>query len=290
MQTGVYRSLPFEEYLQIDAVSNSDLGQVKRSPLHYRERVGLDRSKPIVMGSLVHCGRLEPLTLAERYAVEPEYHKHHENVTAKGDRSSSRATKYVKDSQSRFAAANSDKEIVSREWFGEAIKIVTAINNCKESRHALDCNEIELTLVWEDPGTEIVCKARIDALDRGSHFCDLKTTADLEKFTRSIYSYGYHRQMAHYREGWRILTGAELVPWIVVVESSSPYCVQSAPLAEDTLNEGGRERRKLLNLIEKCRKRGDWPGPPSPKYWRIPDWAIDNEPLEVTIGGHTREV
>lgn len=278
MTPGIYENLPFEQYLQIEAISNSRLGLMGKSPLHYRTCAAPDeKSKPLVLGQLVHCGRLEPMSIAERYAVQPDYHLDAENVTDSGKPSQSKATRWCRDKCDQFAEANRDKDIVSREWYAEAKQIVDAVCRCDEANALLNApGPCELTLVWHDDETGLPCKARMDkAAPALGKFADLKTTADIGKFQRAIVNYGYHRQMAHYQEGWAVLRGGELLePWLIPVEKKEPFCAMAAPLDEEALMAGYQQRRVYLNRVAECLESGEWPGPPSPKCWRVPEYAL----------------
>lgn len=293
MLTGIYDNLSFADYLAIDAINNGTLGLIEKSPKHCKERVELEQVKPLVLGSMIHCGRLEPLAMAERYAVCPEYQFDELNVTSSNERSTSTATKYVKGKVAEFAAANRDKETVPRDWYREMLAIVTSLNNDPLANSLFNApGRVELTLVWEDDSTGLLCKARIDkeAASVGK-FIDLKSCADLEAFERSIARYGYHRQLAHYQDGWATLTGELLEPWIVAVEKSAPYCVKSAPLHEETLERGYERRRNAMALYAECESSGVWPGPPSPSSWKVPEWELSGtESLSLVVNGQSVEV
>lgn len=294
MKPGIYDNLSFTDYLAIDAISNTGLSLVERSPRHFIEGVEIDHMKPLVFGSLTHCGRLEPLALAERYAVCPDFHLDDENLTTNGERSRSTTTKYVKNRVEEFASVNRDKEIVPREWYQEMMAVVRSLNGDTRSNELFNApGRVELTLVWEDMPTGLLCKARIDkeVSSRGI-FVDLKTCADLEAFERSIARYGYHRQMAHYQEGWAALNGGEVLePWIVAVEKSKPYCVKSAPLHDEALERGLERRDTALRQVAECKRTGSWPGPPSPAAWHVPEWEIaGGESLSLIIGGESVSV
>jgi hypothetical protein len=263
------------------------LGQLKKSPRHYQESVALEQSKPLVIGSLVHCGRLEPLSLAERYAVMPDYHLDAENTTAKGVPTDSKATSYYKAKRDAFLAANDRKEIVTQGWYDECKQLITSLAEDELANRILTCKEYELTIVWRDQETRLLCKARLDGL-ADSHLVDLKTTADLETFPRSFFRYGYHRQAAHYQNGWATLTGELLPMWIVAVEKCQPVCVQAAPISDAAMEAGEVERAELLELLVACQQSGEWPGPPSPEFWTIPEWA--EQPITLRIGSEELSV
>lgn len=292
MQPGIYEDLPFEDYLAIDAVSNTRLGSLAKSPRHYRFAMPLERAKYLVVGSLVHAGRLEPMAIAQRYAVAPEYHLDAENKTKEGAATNSKVTNYVKGKLEEFAGANEDKEIVPAEWYREVKSITESLFADPEANRLLNApGPVELTMVWDDPETGIRCKGRIDKVCSDlAAFCDLKTTVDLGKFERSIANYGYHRQLAHYQAGYAVLTGELLTPWVSAVEKEPPFCVQTAPLDAEALAIGEASRRELLTLLSECMESDCWPGPPSPKSWGLPAWATNNQPVAITVGGITMEI
>ena len=285
MKPGIYHDLDFDDYLEIDAVSNTSLGAMKQSPLHYHSRTTLEKTKPLVLGSLTHCGKLEPLAIAKRYAVMPDFHLHEDNRTQKGERTESKNTTYVKTQAAAFRTFHQDKEIVPLGWYEEMVSLVQSVANNPTACFALNCVHQELSLVWEDVEFGILCKARLDAVTPGSHIADLKTCAELAKFPRSIATFGYHRQMAHYQEGWHALTGETLPTWIVPVEKAPPFCCQAAPMGGEAISEGRSERRDLIRQIVECTEAGEWPGPESPQEWTLPAWALNQEPVSLTVGG-----
>ena len=288
LSPGIYPDLTFEEYLAIDALSNTRMGQLAKSPAHYKANVELENVKPLVIGRLTHCGRLEPMALAERYAVQPDFHLDQRNVTDKGLKSTSSVTRWVKEMEANFESANEGKEIVSASWYREVKSIVASLHSDSTANEIFnEPGRVELTLVWTDDETGILCKARLDKEGR-DRITDLKTTLDLSAFPRSIARYGYHRQGAHYRNGWATLTGELLDFWIVAVEKSAPYCVQSAPLNEDSIECGELKRRELMRLLADCMESDKWPGPPAPSSWRVPEWEMSaGDSLALTIGGET---
>jgi hypothetical protein len=291
MKPGIYPNIPFADYLAIDAVSNSRLGQLAKSPAHYKANAELEQTKPLVIGRLVHAGRLEPLSLIQRYAVCPDFHLDPGNRTDKGDPSQSTQTKWCKEQVANFGAANWGKEIVSRSWYDEMMAMVTSLDADPLAKEIFnEPGEVELTLVWNDDETGLLCKARLDKISR-DRITDLKTTPDLSAFTRAMARYGYHRQGAHYRNGWSTLNGECLDFWIAAVEKSPPFCVQAAPVHEDSIESGELKRRELLRLLADCMDSDKWPGPPAPNAWRVPEYAMSSgDPLELIIDNVTVEM
>ncbi|QDV78039.1 PD-(D/E)XK nuclease-like domain-containing protein [Botrimarina mediterranea] len=274
-EPGVYEDVPFDQYVQWPAVSSSRLGQMAKSPKHYL--TPFRESTPSMrLGSLVHCGRLEPLCIAERYAVLKDWHLDPENVTKSGEKSENKGTVYYRQKLAEFNEANSGKELVDRDQYRIMAGICKSIDDDLVARELFnEAGPVEVSFVWDDDETGLRCKGRIDKLGpKSSRMTDLKTCADLAQFQRSIANYGYHRQAAFYRHGWSVLTGELLTPWLCAVESSAPFCVHAAPLSESSVASGEYEFRRQLNRVAECHANGEWPGPDGPDVWEIPEWAM----------------
>lgn len=288
---GVYANIDAADYFAWDAVSNSRLGLMAKSPRHYQAGGSGKETKAMRFGSLAHLASLQPLEIADHYAVMPAYHLDPENCTTKGEPSTKTTTKYVEAKAAAFREANDRKQIVTQEEFDRAKLLCESIAGNELARECLTGpGPVEVSLVWIDADTGVRCKARLDkVLTEHGRLCDLKTTGNLFKFQRSVADYGYCRQMAHYAEGWAALNGGELLePWLVAVESAAPHCVQAAPVDAESIEQGHKERDRLLRRVAECMESGAWPGPEPPEAWRLPEWAI--EPVTVTIGGVEVEI
>lgn len=291
LNPGIYYNYEFDKYLEIDAVSNSALGALNKSPRHYKLAMPLEKQKHLVLGNMVHTARLEPDAFAKRYTICPDYHNDELNVTASGERSTSKQTKYVKERIAQFHES-APCEVVPAEWYQEMMFIVNSLYTDYDANALFNApGPFELTLVWEDPETGILCKGRMDKLcDRDGCFGDLKTCADILKFQKSFTDYDYARQMAHYRAGYAVLTGELLEAKVCVIEKSAPYCSMTCPVDEDSIEWGESEQRRLLRLLADSREADTWPGPEPPEAWRVADWKLDQGKVELSIGGVTVEV
>lgn len=268
---GIYYDIPADDYFAWEAVSNSKLSLMNRSPMHYKH--GFGESTPAMrLGSLVHSGVLEPLSIAKRYVFMPDYSNHPENTTANGDRSFSGATKFVKQMQETFRRMHHNKEIVSEPEYDMMVGMATALVSNQAAKNLLREGVAEVSLVWVDPMSGLTCKSRIDWLDRESgRFCDLKTTMDAGEFERSIVKYGYHRQMAFYGRGLEA-NGINAEPWILATEKSAPYGCRTAPMDVVSISYGHKELDVLLQRVLDCQQSGQWPGYANPESWSCPDW------------------
>lgn len=142
-------------------------------------------------------------------------------------------------------------------------------------------HEVPRTAVWDG---RVPIKGRADVWHEGAAIVDLKTTASAhpDALARSILTYGYHVQAAHYLE---LFTGPDGIPpdyFIVAVEKSPPHLVTVALLEADWIDLG---RRRCIDAYETwaaCTATGQWPGyaagvvvPP------LPAWADRHTDLEV---------
>lgn len=273
---GIYYDVKAEDYFAWDAVSNSRLGLMSRSPMHYKH--GFGESTPAMrLGSLVHSGVLEPLSIAKRYVFMPDYSNHPGNTTASGDRSFSSSTKFVKQMQEQFRTLNFDKEIIDEADYNTMIGMAFALEANNAARGLLRDLIAEVSIVWVDDKTGLTCKARVDGLkvDDGK-LIDLKTTEDCSQFERAIGKYGYHRQMAFYTRGLAAC-GIDAEPWIVAVEKKAPFGCRTAPMDVASLAEGRKECDRLLGLVSECQESNKWPGYTNPDAWSCPDWCMSAE-------------
>ena len=86
---------------------------------------------------------------------------------------------------------------------------------------------------------------------------DLKTTTDASPkgFAKSVASFRYHVQAAHY-----LAAGLFDKFIFIAVEKEAPYAVACYELDADALTEGQRLRGRDLQRIANCRAMAAWPG------------------------------
>ena len=289
---GIYDGVDFEEYLGWDAISQSSLKRMAKSPRHYSRQPDSKESKALKIGSLVHCAALEASALHERYVVMPRYELEDENVTAAGQPTTSRATKYYKKRAEEFKRENAGREIVSQEEYSKTQAIVYALQENELARRLLrEEGRTEVSLIWDDPETGLPLKARIDKQWDGG-ILDLKTTRSLGDFPKQAATLHYHVQAAHYLAGWRAVGDSDIRDaWILAVESEAPHCAHAAPLDAEALQRGEQLRRRWLRRVVECSALRSWPGPELPEVWRLPEWALmDEEPMVIQFGNETMEV
>lgn len=289
MKPGIHEDIDFADYCKIDAVNASRLKCMAISPEHYHCQDFPEETLSQRFGQMVHTLLLEREKLEERFSFVPDYHLSPKNITKAGTQSQRRGTEYEKAAKADFkeavlASVNPGDPVptfLTKDDFRMSEKMLAAItrdaavNDClKQSDEARN----ELTIVWEDEATGLLCKARIDRAlpDR---LVDIKTTrlADLSEFHRHIHNYQYHNQAAWYQDGWRTLTGDTLPFWFVAINKSLPIQCNAAQLHPSKIAEGRQLNRQYMIAVEHCKKTNKWPGSVSPAFWCEP------EELEVTF-------
>ena len=257
---GIYRDLPAATYHAIDAASNSRLTLLKRSPAHMKAAIDCpEESTPAqIVGEACHLCILEPERFVSRYAVAPEC---------------DRRTKEGKATWQAFLDSCNGKSPLSAADYEKCERMHDAVWSNPAARELLEfCRkEFEVSAIWTDEATGVLCKARADGLCSSRTFIDLKTTTDAseEAFERSIFNYGYYRQGAHYLDGFKREHFA-----FIAVEKDPPYANAVYQLESEVIDKGRAELERLLAIYAECERTGIYPGYESGvRYIGVPVWA-----------------
>jgi len=283
-QPGVYDDVDFLVYQQIPAINFSTLKLTAKSLAHYRWTSRGDETPALAFGSLAHAGKLEPDLMSSHYIVLPEaefirntqkWAKTAGNRTGKSNGqpfSTPKASQHYKDQVTQFMKLHPGKQEVSVDWWNNLQGILDSIDRNREAKKHFSKGRPEVTLVWIDPETELLCKGRIDWVnDEEKSHSDLKTFQDVERF--NPYDFRYNMQAAMYQEGFRVLTGLVYKPICVATEKVSPYSVMTAPYSKNGLELGRADFHIALRMVATSIKKRRWPGPPAPKNgWQPPKW------------------
>lgn len=139
----------------------------------------------------------------------------------------------------------------------------------------------EQTLIWRDPATGVMCRAKADWL-RPDGIVDLKTTesAAEDALSKAVHNYGYYLQAAFYLRGFRERhPGVTPFFAFVAVEKSPPYLVHVVQLTERATAHGDRKVGEALERYRDCTAAGIWPGYPLNEITDIdlPTWVRTEE-------------
>lgn len=266
-------------------VSKSWLDKIHRSPAHLRHYLDSDetkRTKALDFGSIAHSLILE--RDLSKYVITPnfncgsnagkeeyaeylksldadEYYTMLENVIKPKREDYDACFSHILKAKGKFACSKSDLD--------KAIEIWNAVNAHEAASMLLSQGEPEVTYFYTDPTTGVDCKVRMDWLRTDLNWIvDLKTTLDASRnaFEKSIATYRYHVQPAHYMPA----VNAEKF-FFIAVEKEPPYGVAvydaTCPLEDDTqhgvnnlIEHGTLQRNSDLMRYKHCVETGEWPG------------------------------
>ena len=263
---GIYHGVPFSEYIAHPGVNSSALTELRRSPAHmqaYRNREH-EFTKAFQIGEAVHRAVLEPDLFLSSYVQGPE---------------GNRTTKAVRDAWNALADEYGAEYVLSPDDYAMCLAMRDSVLASVSGRQLLASpGASEVMIVWQDEGTGLLCKGRIDRLpDESVFFVDLKTTTDAHPraFQKSLWAYGYFRQAAFYSSGLQALGEFRPECAFVAVEKSLPYAVSVMRLDHGAMDAGAHENRILLQRYAECEELGYWPGyTESIQDLALPPWAF----------------
>lgn len=262
---GVYHDMPFEDYHAVDAVSASGLRIFARSPWHYRNRVSITPTRPMLRGSLAHCALLEPEAVGSRYIVAPENAPRKPTSAQWAAANPNEGSRAAMDWWREFQERASGRDIIRAEEFAICQQQLLAIVAVPELAALLADGKGEVSIFWTDPDTRLYCKARLDWLQvAGKKGCilELKSTVNESPsgFGRTSARMKYELQRAHYIDAIKL--GAELQFGgftFAAVTSAAPVLAVPYDLTEEMASQADDERAEHLQRLAWCIKEDQWP-------------------------------
>jgi len=246
------------DYHADPAISASHLHAVATSPYHYwkrfldPQRMAVEPTAAMRLGTLVHCAVLEPDQLLQRYGV-----------------CLPRNTKAGKEQATAMAADGI--EAVTEADMALALSMTASVRSHPAAAALLAKGKAEQSFWWDDTATGLRCKCRPD-WHNGTTVVDLKTTTDASPtgFARSVASFRYHVQASHYLAG---IFAERFI--FIAVEKVYPYGVGIYELDADAMAHGNALRHQNLQTIADCRAIGEWPGyGANIQPLSLPSWAL----------------
>lgn len=274
---GIHYGIPSEDYHGSKALSNSMLSDLKDSPAHCFA-LHFDPNRPervptaaMRLGTLTHMAALEPDLFRTKCTVKPE-----------GLNLNSSEGKAWKSAMVGMEIITADELLMI-----EAQR--RAIQSDAKLAEMLAFGKPEVSAFWSDKATGLLCKCRPDWLQftgpNRVRVFDLKTTADvtLDAVSKSVWSFGYHRQQAHYTRG---LEACGLVVEEFVfgfVTKTYPFFAIPYVLDDETVAQGFEEVDELISLFSNCQRSGNWPlTGGGVQVVGLPGWARRETEIEVT--------
>jgi hypothetical protein len=165
--------------------------------------------------------------------------------------------------------------------YAAAEAMVKAVRAHPRAGKLLTGGQPERTLIWRDPATGVLCRAKTDWL-RPDGIVDLKTAeaADAESLSKASYNHGYAIQAPFYLRGFRDRFPG-VVPFFVhiAVEKQPPHLVHVTQLTARAMTWGDQQVSQALEIYRDCCSSGVWPGYPLDQITDIdlPGWVRTEE-------------
>lgn len=251
-----------------------------------------EQTRPMRIGSLVHAGVFEPMTMLDDYAVMPAYENDVDNCKADGFSvpASPRSTKYYRERKAVWQAANHDKQHVTQSEY-DAIKIMMAnLRGHERAMRYFSAGSGEVELSATHPGTGLLLKSKLDWVNRDERYIvDLKTTRDLSNTGRLIASWLIDFQLAFYRRLLLLMTGDTYDCRLVLVMNQPPYLVDAGQVCDIAIDAMDAQIDPLLERVAEAEQSGCWPGldDTGDKVFTVPSYHLpqQTEQSKATVDG-----
>lgn len=261
--------MPEDAYHGGEGVSKSSLDLIARSPAHYYYGAKREQTRAMVIGSAIHCAILEPERFASDYLLLKDVK----------DRRDSEYKQAIKvHSPDNVLVASETQNVAAMQESVASQLIASELTKAKGWR--------ELSAFVACPETGLVLRCRYDLLTADGRALDLKKTRDARpaEFEKSVASYRYHVQQAHYSRVFELITGEQLRSFtFLAVEDQPPYTAHAYKLDSLALEIGDFYAMRDLRTYAECEASGEWPHPDnnggviSVPYWAAMDYETQLE-------------
>jgi hypothetical protein len=259
------------DYYKIDAVSNSMLSLLKRSPWTFyktyvttdpAEKMESEETDAMRLGSAVHMLALEPEKFGAEYLV------------LEGPINPTTGKPYGRDTKKFEAWLEAEKNangngrtILIREEFAEGLAIAESFQSHPEIS-AIMASRAEKFFEFESFGRAacaiggtIPLKCKLDFVcPELKLIVDLKSSQDPSEYewSWSAGKLGYHRQAAIYIDMMELRYGERFDFLFGAVRSKPPYDSHVYRLGEKSINKGREEYMRLIEQYAERKQTGDW--------------------------------
>lgn len=266
----IYPGMTRAEYDGIEAINISLLLHGLKTMAHLREQQQWPSppTAALVFGQAAHVALYEPELLEKLVIRKPEF-------TGKGARIA----------RAEWLEENKHKIILDYDDYAACILMRDALRRNGDVRSLIESRGSgEVSFVWVDKETGLLCKGRIDRYCEAWGYniiSDLKSCMDASRrgFKRQVANFHYHVKASWYLNGLDVLQpAARRFVW-VAVEKKPPFAAALYEPDDDSLAEGRRVYRRLLNRYAECLKADSWPSYPSGiEPLELEHWAYTAEP------------
>jgi len=256
MEPGIYYDISNEDYHSGPGISKSQLDDIAISPaiFQWRKNAPVDEEKTAAldMGTALHCLLLEPDEFSKRFEIGPDVN---------------RRTSAGKQKEKEFLE-RCEKEGITPITHDENRKLQLMRGSALAhpiARWMLEAQgEAESSIFWNDKETEILCRCRPDKIITEFNWCiDVKSTADMARFSKGFYEYRYHVQDPFYSDGYESHFNETPTFAFLAVSTSidcGRYPTQVFILDQQAKDAGRSEYKRNLSTYAECQSRNEWPG------------------------------
>jgi hypothetical protein len=223
----------------VEAISKTNLDYIHQSFAHYLENKIQPKSilsgnlpKCLVEGSALHSLVLTPQDFVKDFRVLPALNRRTREGKALYDQ-----------------IVSQGKPTIPSPVYAKIEAMTRSILIHPSSSVLLQNGEAEVSFIWEDPDTKVLCKCRPDYLQR-LIISDIKTCQDAsyEAFQRTIIEHRYHVQGAYFIDGISaaLKDGINKDFILIAVEKTPPFAVAVYKLDEELIELGRDTYKKDL--------------------------------------------
>jgi hypothetical protein len=263
---GIAPNMPFDQYQALEGINATAIKAGAESMLQmHAVMTGSSKADTPAMrwGRLVHLAILEPDRFAEVASIFD-----------------GRKTGYKwREHCEGFCA----EWVVSVAEYAELMQIRDAVYRNKEAAFRILHSQHEASTTWENAryGTG---KARLDMLNAGAWFGDIKTACDISPgaMSRQYLNLGYDLQMGWYSEAAK--TDAA---YIIAVRSGPAYDCIVYTIPPAMIQDGREKAIEIAMRYRACSAAKSWPGisETGVEVLELPPWALGGENAEVSMEG-----
>lgn len=291
---GRYCDIPRSIYDQIPAMNATTIKAMEtQSPAHARYFQEEEKeSDELLFGEGFHCATLEAIEFPKRFVLWPDQ-RQGELAKKKGDPHPIGGRRSGK-AWDEFKSAHLPRKALRERDYNSIQRMAEALHSHPEMQVLLARRPIyrEVTLIWVDPHTGMLCKARFDILIDDEHptGIDYKTTANAKPdlFGAQLFNYGYDIGAAHYCMGQQVLNPGKPLPNMIIpaIEKQEPFKPVIYRVDTPTMRLGWIRTRSGMDRYAECLRTDRWPGYGDDKILDVnaPTWALRQYNIPLTEG------
>jgi hypothetical protein len=256
--------IDFETYKEMKCTNHSALLTFAKSPAHFKYYHLDGNEKPATpameLGTAIHEAILAHNSFKEAYVV--------------WDESVDKRTKEGKKQWEELKATG--KKILTLK---DGLLIRSILDSVEENETVKDlllgCMP-ELSIIFNDEKTGLLCKARLDGYRDDGTIFDIKTTTSASEsdFRKSLVNYSYFTQAAFYKKAVES-QGMKFSRFVfIAIEKEAPHAIALYELSNEAIRQGEALNDKRLKQLAECFKTDTWPAYPKEIITiDLPVWA-----------------